>query len=50
MHTGQGSISAIDDSRMAITLLYILRMKDIINKPTYDNTLRIYEEKLRKVA
>lgn len=46
----QVCLSAINDNRIAIVLLQILRKKEIINQPTFEKTCRKYKEKLKEVA
>lgn len=41
---------SIDDTKIALILLQILRKKEKINEQTYSNTVRIYMQKLREVA
>lgn len=40
----------IDEQKMAVLLLKILRKKEKINEPTYNEVLQIYLKKLREVA
>lgn len=48
--SGQDYLSAIDDNRIAIVLLEILRKKEIINQPTFEKTYRKYKERLKEAA
>lgn len=48
--SGQDCLSAIDDNRIAIVLLQILRKKEIINQPTFEKTYRKYKERLKEAA
>ncbi len=40
----------IDSDRMAVSLLWILRKKEIINQPTFEKTYRKYKERLKEAA
>lgn len=44
--SGQDSLGVIDDNRIAIILLRILRKKEIINQPTFEKTYKKYKERL----
>lgn len=46
----QVCLSAINDNRIAIVLLQILRKKEIINQSTFEKTYRKYKEKLKEAA
>lgn len=46
----QECLSVIDDNRIAIILLRILRKKEIINQPTFEKTYRKYKERLKEAA
>ncbi len=48
--SGQECMRIIDSNRMAITLLWILRKKNIINQPTFEKTYRKYKERLKEAA
>lgn len=48
--SGQDYFRAIDDNRMAIVLLNILRRKEVINQPTFEKTYRKYKERLKEAA
>jgi len=40
----------IDEQQMAVLLLNILKKKEKINEPTYNQVLQIYLKKLKEVA
>lgn len=46
----QDCLSVVDDNRMAIVLLYILRRKEVINQPTFENAYKKYKKRLKEVA
>lgn len=48
--SGQESLRTIDSDRIAISLLLILRKKEIINQPTFEKTYRKYKERLKEAA
>ena len=48
--SGQDSLGVIDDNRIAVILLQILRKKEIINQPTFEKTYKKYKERLKEAA
>lgn len=48
--SGQECLRTIDSDRMAVTLLLILRKKEIINQPTFEKIYRKYKERLKEAA
>lgn len=48
--SGQDSLGIIDNNRIAIILLQILRKKEIINQSTFEKTYKKYKERLKEAA